>query len=148
MSTNEQYQTGYAFFTENPNLTSEQLKQVSPLFREGYRTAQSDNLKRSNKSFPLVLSTIPRCENKFNPTWNDILAATRRPRFAKLHNIPELNVVLNGIIKAVELKSDQIHRYKDVVRLVDEAFDLILQYGYDCGVLNEHDLKKYNYEPK
>lgn len=150
MSTNDQYTLGYTFFQDrrNERLSPEALKQMHPFFRRGYRTAQEDQMKKTNTNFPFVLSNIPVRSNLFVPDWNDILAATRRPRFAKLHNIPALNPVLNELIKSVENNKHKIRRYADVVRMVDEGFDIILQYGYDCGILDEHDLSKYDYVPK
>lgn len=150
MATNDQYTLGYTFFQDKRNepLTPEALKQMHPFFRRGYRTAQEDQMKKNNQNFPFVLSDIPTRGEVFVPDWNDILAATRRPRFNKLHNIPALAPVLNELIKAVEKNKDKVRRYSDVVRMVDEGFDIILQYGYDSGILDEHDLSKYNYVPK
>lgn len=147
---NNQYQIGYDFFQDkrNETLSNEQLKQMHPLFRRGYRTAQEDYMKKTNRNFPTVLSDIPKRPEVFVPDWNDILAATRRPRFSKLHNTPALQPVLNEIIRSVENKKHLVKRYSDVVRLVNEAFDVVLQYGYDCGILDENDLSKYNYVPK
>ena len=150
MANTEQYKQGYDFFQnkENEVLSNEQLKQMHPLFRSGYRSAQEEYLKKTNRNFPLVLSDIPKRADVFVPSWNDILAATRRPRFNKLHNTPQLAVMLNEIIKSVERNKHKIKRYADVVRMVDEKFDIILQNGYDCGILDEYDLSKYNYKPK
>lgn len=148
MANNDQYNLGYKYFQENSELLSnESLKQMHPLFRRGYRTAQEDLMKKHNKVFPMVLSDIPQLTTKFVPDTYSILAATRRPRMMKLHN-PKMEPVLNLLVKTVEDKQDSIRRYGDVVRMVDEGFDIILQYGYDCGVLNVTDLKQYNYEPK
>jgi hypothetical protein len=148
MSTNH-YNLGYEFFQEKKNevLSNEQLKQMHPLFRRGYRTAQEDFMKRNNRSFPITLANIPTRGETFVPSWNDILAATRRPRFQKLH-APHMAPVLNMLIKSVEDNSSDIKRYADVVRKVDEGFDIILQYGYDCGILDSNDLSKYNYIAK
>jgi len=148
MATNDQYALGYACFQSNEVLSNEQLKQMHPLFRRGYRTAQEDHLKKTNQSFPFVLSNIPTRAEVFVPDWNDILAATRRPRFAKLHNIPALTPVLNEIIRAVENNKHKITRYSDVVAMVNKGLDIVLQYGYESGILDEHDLSKYNYVPK
>lgn len=149
MATNDQYNLGYKMFQDSSELLSaEQLKTMHPLFRRGYRTAQSDFLKKNNTTFPTVISDIPRRPEVFVPDWNDILAATRRPRFMKLHNIPALAPVLNELIKAVDNNKHKIKRYSDVLRMVDEGFDIILQYGYDSGILDENDLAKYNYVHK
>ena len=149
MATNDQYNLGYKMFQDSSELLSaEQLKTMHPLFRRGYRTAQSDLLKKNNTTFPTVISDIPRRPEVFVPDWNDILAATRRPRFNKLHTIPALAPVLNELIKAVEKNKHKVKRYSDVLRMVDEGFDIILQYGYDCGILDENDLAKYNYVHK
>lgn len=144
----DQYKQGYEYFAKSGEvLSSEQLKQMSPLFRRGYRTAQSDSLKKTNKNFPLTLFDIPRRPQVFVATWSDIMAATKRQRFNKLH-AQHMQPLLNLLIKSVEKESNQITRYKDVLRLVDEKFNTILQYGYDIGILNEFDLKQYNYVPK
>ncbi|SOK58365.1 hypothetical protein [Yersinia phage fHe-Yen9-04] len=148
MANNDQYKLGYSYFQESTELLSpEQLKQMHPLYRRGYRTAQEDLMKKTHKNFPTVLSDIPRIPVAFVPEYSDILAATRRPRMNKLH-LPQMEPVLNLLITSVEKKKDQIKRYADVVRLVDEGFDVILQYGYNCGILTEYDLSQYNYEPK
>lgn len=150
MAENTQFNLGREYFQDKNNavLTPEQLKMCHPLFRQGYRSAQEDYMKKNNQNFPTVLFDIPKRSEVFVPDWNDILAATRRPRFNKLHTVPELAPVLNELIKSVENNKHKIKRYKDVVRLVDEKFDLILQYGYDCGILDEKDLVQYNYTPK
>lgn len=146
----EQYKLGYDFFQnkENEILSNEQLKHMHPIFRRGYRTAQSDHLKKTNVIFPTVISDIPRRPEVFVPDWNDILAATRRPRYNKLHTIPALAPVLNLLIKSVEDNKHKVKRYSDVMRMVDEGFDIILQYGYDSGILDDNDLAKYNYVHK
>lgn len=150
MADNNQYNLGYDFFQDKNNevLSNDQLKQMHPLFRRGYRTAQEDYMKKHNRNFPTVLADIPKKSDVFVPTWNDIMAATRRPRFAKLHNTPELKPMLNEIVNSVEKRTHRIKRYSDIIRLVNEALDTILQHGYDIGILDEHDLSKYDYVPK
>lgn len=149
MSTaDQQYRLGYDhFYSQNTPMTQEQLKQVHPRFRHGYRDAQEEYNKRNNKSFPLSLYDIPRRPEVFVPDWNDIMAATRKPRYAKLHK-PEMQPVLAMIIRSVENNKHKVKRYSDVIQMVSEAFDIVLQYGYDEGVLNLRDLKQYNYTPK
>lgn len=148
MSQNNQYDDGYSYFNTNTELLSpEHLKQKHPLFRRGYRTAQEDLQRKNTSRFPSSISEIPKHSEVFNAEYRDILAATRRPRFQKLH-YAHMAPVLDMLIKSVENKKSEIKRYNDVVRLVDQAFDIILQYGYDCGVLDEIDLKQYNYSPK
>lgn len=143
-----QYNEGYsAFFATEGKMALDDLKAQSSFFRKGFRKAQEDSLKSSGVKIPTVLYDIPKRPSNFVPTWNDILAATRRERFKKLHQ-DHMSPVLNMIIKAVEQNSSDVKRYSDVVRKVDEAFDIVLQYGFDEGVLTEHDLKQYNYSPK
>lgn len=147
-SADQQYRLGYDhFYDAVAPMTSEQLKQAHPLFRRGYRTAQQDYNKRNNKSFPTTLYDIPRRPEVFVPDWNDILAATRKPRYARLH-LPHMAPVLNLIVRSVEKKKHLVTRYSDVVQMVSEAFEIVLQYGYDEGVLDARDLKQYNYDPK
>ncbi len=149
MNNDNHYNQGYEYFQNKNNtpLTPELLKQSHPLFRRGYRTAQEDYVRKNHKSIPMVLADIPKIGESFDPSWNDILAATRRPRMSKLH-AAHMAPMLNMLIKSVENNKHKIKRYSDVVRMVDEGFDIILQYGYDSGILNEVDLGKYNYSPK
>lgn len=143
-----QYNEGYnAFFATEGKLSLDDLKAQSSFFRKGFRKAQEDSLKNTESAIPTVLYDIPKQPTVFVPQWTDILAATRRPRFAKLHQ-DHMSPWLNLIIKMVENNSHKVKRYSDVVRFVDEAFDKVLQYGYDEGILNETDLKQYNYIPK
>lgn len=143
-----QYNDGYnAFFATDGKMALDDLKAQSSFFRKGFRKAQEDSLKSSSVQIPTVLYDIPKRPANFVPTWNDILAATRRERYKKLHQ-EHMSPVLNILIKAVEDNSADIKRYSDVVRKVDEAFDIILQYGFEEGILNEYDLKQYNYTPK
>ena len=60
MATNDQYTLGYTFFQDKRNepLTPEALKQMHPFFRRGYRTAQEDQMKKSNQNFPLFFLTF------------------------------------------------------------------------------------------
>lgn len=143
-----QYDLGYNhFFEQKTPMTSEALKASHPIFRNGYRKAMEDYNKRTNKTFPTVLFDIPRRPEVFVPEWSDILAATRRPRYAKLH-YPHMAPMLNMIVKSVDMNKHRVKRYKDVLMLIDEAFNFVLQYGYDTGVLDMKDLKQYNYTPK
>lgn len=146
-SEQQQRKQGYDYFFSNPSLTPEQLKQQSTFFRLGYRAAMADSAKKSQSPFPTTLYDVPRRNERFVPDWNDILAATRKPRMRKLH-ADHMAPVLHLLIKHVELQKDQVYRYSDVVRLVEEGFDKLLQIGYDEGILNAYDLKQYNYVPK
>lgn len=144
----QQRKQGYDHFFSNAQLTIEQLKEHSPYFRLGYRAAQADSAKKTgNTTFPTSLYDVPRRPERFVPDWNDILAATRKKRMRKLHD-DENRAVLNVLIQSVEKQADEIYRYSDVVRLVEEGFDKILQIGYDQGILNAYDLKQYDYVPK
>lgn len=143
-----QYELGYNyFFSQDVPMTSEALKSSHPLFRNGYRKAMEDYNRKTNRNFPTVLFDIPRRPSVFVPEWSDILAATRRPRYAKLHQA-HMSPLLNMIVKSVDLNKHRIKRYKDVLAMVDEAFEFVLQYGYDNGILDTKDLKQYNYTPK
>lgn len=144
---NVQYKEGYDAYVNKQYLTDEELKQKSSLYRNGYRTAMSDMMKKNNTVFPTTLYDIPRRPEVFVASWTDIMASTRRPRFAKLH-VPHMQPVLMKMMKQVESKSSEITRYADVLRLMDEAFDDVLQYGYNEGVLTADDCRQYNYEPK
>lgn len=146
MST-DQYNEGYQYFKQNGMLSTDLLKQRSPLFRRGYHTAQEEADKKTKGTFPTTLYDIPRRPDSFTPTWNDILAATRRPRMRKLH-MDHMAPLLNLLIREVEKNCDDVQRYSDVVKKVDIAFDIILQYGYDEGILDKRDLKQYDYVPK
>lgn len=140
------YQQGYDAFIGKQVFTDEQLKHQHTLFRTGYRAAQADAMKKNNVIFPTQLYDIPKRPEVFKPEWQDIMAATKRPRFKKLHTT-EGKWVLSAIMKSVEARCDEVVRYKDVLRLVDEAFDRVLQYGFDEGVLSTEDCQQYNYTP-
>ena len=147
MSSNQQFNEGYQYFKQNGTMDMDLLKQRSPLFRNGYRNAQEEAARKSTGVFPTTLYDIPRSTQNFVPTWNDILAATRRPRMNKLH-AEHMLPLLNTLIREVEKNCADVTRYADVVKKVDMAFDIMLQYGYDEGILDERDLKQYNYVPK
>ena len=83
----------------------------------------------------------------FKPTWVDIMSAMKRPRYHRLHS-NEGRWLMFGIAKHIETRTSEIKRYKDVLNMVDEAFDYVLQYGYDEGVLTAQDCEQYNYTPK
>lgn len=144
---NVQYKEGYDAYITKQYLSDEQLKQKSSLFRNGYRTAMADVMKKSHKTFPTTLYDIPRRAEVFTPSWTDIMASTRRPRFNKLH-APVMQPVLMEMMKYVELRQERVRRYSDVLELMDEAFDKVLQIGYDEGILTAADCQQYNYEPK
>ncbi|MFS8319760.1 hypothetical protein ACMG5I_02420 [Escherichia coli] len=143
---NAQYKDGYDAYKAKVVLSAEQLKMQHPLYRQGYRAAQAEAMKKSNVTFPTTLYDIPKRPHIFKAEWTDIMAATKRPRFAKLHT-DQGRWLLIGIMKAVENQSHKISRYKDVIAMVDKAFDLVLQYGYDEGVLTVADCEQYQYTP-
>lgn len=143
---NAQYKDGYDAYKAKVVLSAEQLKMQHPLYRQGYRAAQAEAMKKSNVTFPTTLYDIPKRPHIFKAEWTDIMAATKRPRFAKLHT-EQGRWLLIGIMKAVENQSHKITRYKDVIAMVDKAFDLVLQYGYDEGVLTIADCEQYQYTP-
>lgn len=146
-NSNQQFNEGYQYFKQNGTMDMDLLKQRSPLFRNGYRNAQEEAARKSTGVFPTTLYDIPRRPENYQPTWNDIMAATRRPRMQKLqqeHMLP----LLNFLVRSVEQNCADCTRYSDVLKKVDTAFDIMLQYGYDEGILDARDLKQYNYEPK
>lgn len=143
---NDHYNDGYNAFQNKVVFTPEHLKIQHPIFRQGYKSAQAAAMKKNNVIFPTTLYDIPKRPEVFKAEWTDIMAATKRPRFAKLHT-NEGKWLLMGIIKAVEKRSSTIVRYRDVITMVDEAFDIILQYGYDEGVLTVGDCQQYDYTP-
>ena len=143
---NDQYKDGLEAFKAKVVLTNEQLKMQHPRFRQGYRSAQEAAMKKNNPTFPTALFDIPKRPEVFKAEWTDIMAATKRPRFAKLHT-DEGRWMLMEIMKAVEKQADKIVRYKDVVNMVDKAFNIILQYGFDEGVLTVTDCEQYDFVP-
>lgn len=125
------------------------LKSQHPLYRRGYRSAQQEASAKLTSGFPTTLSDIPSTEpkKKYNASWDDIVSATKRPRFHRLHS-KRLEPILLMMMRAVDAKQEQINSYADVTRMMDKAFDIVLQYGYDEGILTEFDLKQYYYVPK
>lgn len=142
-----QYNLGYAEFKDKPNHSADYIKQQHPLWRSGYRKAQQDHAKKNTLVLPTKLYDVEKRTHVYSPTWNDIMAATRRPRFQKLHK-DELHPLLLLLVKSIENHKDKITSYAQLRDEVDKAFDIILQAGYDSGILNEKDLLKYDYEPK
>ena len=149
MNNTDQYQKGYTYFYEHEStLTNDQLKQLPQLFRRGYRTAQEEyNRKNNSNTIPTTLYNVPKKPSTFTVTWNDIMAATRRPRYDKLHR-EHMKPLLLMLVSAIDKNSDKIYQYSDVVQMVDDAFDIILQFSYDNGILTTTDLEQYNYSPK
>lgn len=146
---NNQYDAGYNAFVTEGKQSDEFVKQQPYLWRSGYNRAVLDDQQKN--ASPLLSTTLyPVNYNKhvYKPTYNDIMGATRQPRLRKLHDVRELLPVLHSVVSSVEKRADTITSYSQVVSLVNDAFDLVLQYGYDEGVLNSVDLAKYNYEPK
>lgn len=143
----EQYELGRVSFENGIVYSTEELKQCHPVFRTGYRAAQQAAMIRNNTVFPTSLFDIPKRPNVFKPAWTDILSAMKRPRFNRLHT-DEGRWLMFGIARHVETRLHEIKRYKDVLTIVDEAFDFVLQYGYDEGVLTVKDCEQYNYTPK
>lgn len=147
MANVDQYKLGYEEFKTKPNHGMEYIKQQHPLWRSGYRKAQQDFSKQNNLVLPNKLYDVEKRDHVFCPTWNDIMAATRRPRYKKLHS-DVMRPVLFALIKAVENNKDKLTSFAQVRGEVDKAFDLLLQAGYESGILNEKDLAQYDYEPK
>ena len=125
MSQQEQYELGKVSFNNGIVYTQEELKQCNPT----------------------VLFDVPKRPEIFKPTWVDIMSAMKRPRYHRLHS-NEGRWLMFGIAKHIETRTSEIKRYKDVLTMVDEAFDYVLQYGYDEGVLTAQDCEQYNYTPK
>lgn len=147
MSQQEQYELGKVSFNNGIVYTQEELKQCNPLFRTGYKAAQQAAMLRNNNISPTVLFDVPKRPEIFKPTWVDIMSAMKRPRYHRLHST-EGRWLMFGIAKHIETRTSEIKRYKDVLNMVDEAFDYVLQYGYDEGVLTAQDCEQYNYTPK
>lgn len=146
-NSNQQFNEGYQYFKQNGAMDMELLKQRSPLFRNGYRNAQEEAARKSTGVFPTTLYDIPRRPENYSPTWNDILAATRRPRMQKLHQ-EHMQPLLHLLVREVEKNCADVTRYADVLKKVDTAFEILLQYGYDEGILDARDLKQYDYVAK
>lgn len=146
-NSNKHFTEGYQYFKQNGAMDIDQLKQRSPLFRNGYRNAQEEAARKSTGTFPTVLYDIPRKPENYTPTWNDIMAACRRPRMMKLQQT-HMQPLLFLLATSVEKNSSDCTRYSDVLKKVDAAFDIMLQYAYDEGILDSNDLKQYDYIPK
>ncbi len=147
MANVDQYKLGYEEFKTKPNHGMEYIKQQHPLWRSGYRKAQQDFSKQNNLVLPNKLYDVQIRQHVYSPTWNDIMAATRRPRYKKLHS-DVMKPVLYALIKAVEDQKESLTSYALVLREVDKAFDIILQVGFESGILNQKDLAQYDYEAK
>lgn len=147
--TDKLYDAGYSAYIECGEMTQEFIKSQPYLWRAGYQRAVLDNLNAKNtSSISLTLYEVKdKTKPPYVPTYSDILGATRRPRFEILHR-RELNPLLNMLVNSVEKKIDRLHSYREVLNAVDDAFDIILQYGYDNGILDKKDLEKYMYNPK
>lgn len=143
----DQYKLGYEEYKNTPTHTNEYIKQQHPLWRAGYRKSQQDHAKLNQLTIPNKLYEVQRTNHVYCPTWNDIMAATRKPRYSKLHK-DELQPLLFLLISEVEKKKDQLTSYSKVREAVDVGFNIILQYGYDQGILNRKDLEKLDYVPK
>lgn len=145
----QQYKDGYNAFMSGQIMDGAVLKSQHPLFRRGFRTAQQEASAKMTAGFPTTLSDIPASSprTKYNASWDDIVSATKRPRFHRLHS-KRMEPILLMMMRAVDAKQEQIYSYSDVTRMMDKAFDIVLQYGYDEGILAEFDLKQYYYVPK
>lgn len=144
----DQYKLGYDSFNLGNVMSMDDLKKMHPFFRRGYRTAQQEASSKLQHKFPTVLYDIPTKEmkKKYNPSWDDIVSSTKRPRFNRLQS-KRMEPILMMMMRAVDAKKDKIYSYSDVTRMMDKAFDIVLQYAYDEGILNEFDLKQYFYVP-
>lgn len=147
MANVDQYKLGYEEFKKNSTHTNEYIKQQHPLWRSGYRKAQQDFSKQNNLVLPNKLYDVQPRNHVYCPTWNDIMAATRRPRYRKLHS-DNMQPLLYLLVREVENKKDVLTSFAKVRTEVDKAFDIILQYGYDHGILDLKDLAQFDYEPK
>jgi len=143
----DQYKIGYDDFRKDGELPPEMVKSQHPLWRAGYRAALIDHQKKHNLLIPLELYEVPRKTKPYVPTYGDIMGATKHVKYSKLHR-DFMYPLLSLIIKSVENKKDQIKSYAEVREYVDTAFNIILQYGYDCAILNLKDLNQYHYIPK
>lgn len=143
----DQYALGYTAYKADSNMSPEMLKSQHTLFRSGYRKAQQDASKRDQVLLPHELWQVTKRTHVYVPTWNDILAATRRPRYRKLHH-SYMKPMLFAVIRTVEEKAHELNSFSMVRAEVDKVFESILQYSFEQGILTESDLKKFDYEPK
>ena len=105
MAAVDQYKLGYDEFKVKPNHGMEYIKQQHPLWRSGYRKAQQDHAKQNSLVLPTKLYDVEKRTHVFCPTWNDIMAATRRPRYRKLQST-ELQPLLFMMVKEIEKKKE------------------------------------------
>lgn len=143
----DQYNLGYAEFKSQGELSNEAIKAQHPVWRAGYRAALLDHQKKQNIHIPLELYEVQAKTHVYTPTWDDIMAASKRYRYRKLHK-DHMYPLLSMMVREVEKHKDEIHSYSQVREMFDKAFEIVLQYGYDLGILNKRDLKQYDFIPK
>lgn len=141
------YKQGYDSFNPEAELQPEYVKQQAYQFRVGYLRAKTDYENAKNTStIPLTLYPVNRDTKVFNVTYDDIMTVTKRPRTRKLHK-KQLYPVLSLLVSTIEKNMDEYTTYSDMVQMVNKGFDIILQFGYDEGVLTETDLLQYDFVP-
>lgn len=144
----ELYTSGYNAFYTDESLSDEFLKMQPYQFRVGYQRAKQDyESNTDNLSLPLVIQQVNRQKPSANISYNDIIQVTKRPYTIALHH-PQLRPVLSLLVRSIEDNIDQVPTYMELIRVVERGFNIILQYGYDEGVLDLDDLKQYGYKPR
>lgn len=146
MST-EQYNQGYQAFSDG--MSEDQVKHQHPMFRAGWRDAQHNVKARNISTDSLKCVKVDKNEKvPYTLKWNDLNSALHYKPWAVLQTKDELQVLGTAMRNIIWKKKDEITSFSQVMHMIKTMWFGILETGYNEGILNEYDLKQYDYIPK
>jgi len=139
------FNEGELYYTQYGEIDIGELRKKHPMWRAGYNTAMT-KVQQQHDSVPKVLYKIePIDVTGVELTWNQIVGITKKPRYDRLHEVPELYPILSAILhKAFENRS-RLRNYVAMSAYVGLLFDAVLEYGLEVGELTPQDLQFNGY---
>ena len=141
----DMYSQGFGQFLKDP-ISEEQIKSNPPQWRAGYRAAAKAHEARSKVA--MKIEKVDRVDfTVCTVTWSLITSILFNQRFNHLTNDSRLEPITHLIKKSVWENRDNINTYKKLSDAVHTQFDIILQCGYDEGILTTSDCVYHGYAP-
>lgn len=137
---------GRAAFAEG--MSEEQVKTQHPRFRSGWREAKKLHEASTSPISALRPEKVDRPCKEWELQWSDLTAISTYHPWNYLERKPQLRVLAQSARTIIWNKRSEIVHFGDAVQMYRVMWEGLLQQGYDEGILDKNDLKRFDFTPK
>ena len=141
------FKMGYSAYVDG-SINEVQVRQQHPTFRVGWNSARKiAESKNELVSEVKVQKVSHEGETAYELQYKDLQTVMSFHPWNRL-NKRELEPLKTAVVRSVEARKGEITRFGQVIDMVRQYWELILQHGFDEGILTRKDLRQYDFEPK